>query len=126
MEILEVYVKSETVPPDIESYRHHRMHSHCAPGLAQETLRMPGFSGRLLEQASSTLLQALSVAQGRLEGQVEVYDVGRLRGRLKALTAGVWKTPAVIVDGEKHVGLTAAKEALRNLSAEGADPPKTQ
>ena len=115
---IEIYVKSFSVPQDVESYRIHRMHSHCAPGLAEAGLKLSGFSGRVLEADSAELLSLLGAARKRW-GQripvIQVYDVGRLRGRLKAMTAGVWKTPAVVVGGEKHVGLSAVRTALHDL-----------
>jgi hypothetical protein len=115
---IEVYIKSFSVSQDVESYRIHRMHSHCAPGLAEAGLELSGFSGRVLETDSADLVSLLGAARKRW-GQripvIQVYDVGRLRGRLKAMTAGVWRTPAVVVGGEKHVGLSAARTALYDL-----------
>lgn len=94
------------------------MHSHCAPSLAEAGLELPGFSGRVLETDSADLLSLLSAVQKRWRRQtlvIRVYDVSRLRGRLKAMTAGVWRTPAIVMDGEKYVGLSAASGALRDL-----------
>jgi hypothetical protein len=108
---VQIYVRSYSIPKDVESYRIHRMHSHCAPGLAQTTLDLSGFSGRLLEPDSAELLGDLVA----LDQAVDVYDVGRLRGRLRALSAGVWRTPAVVVGGRRYVGLDAARTALRSL-----------
>ena len=112
---VEVYIRSVTIPPDIESYRHHRMHSHCAPGLAQTTLDLAVLAGRLLEPDSAAVMSVLGRFCQETEREVEVHDVGRFRGRLRALTAGVWRIPTVVVDGEKHVGLSAAKQALRTV-----------
>lgn len=115
---VEIYVKSFSVPADVESYRIHRMHSHCAPGLAEAGLELSSFSGRVLGADSADLMSLLGAVQKRWRQQtvvIQVYDVSRLRGRLKALTVGVWRTPAVVVDGEKHIGLSAAKEALHSL-----------
>jgi hypothetical protein len=61
--------------------------------------------GALSEQASATL---------------QLHDVGHLRGRLKAAWAGVWQTPAVVIDGQKHVGVVAAREALSALGMTSA------
>lgn len=49
-------------------------------------------------------------------------DLGRLRGRLKGLLAGVWKAPTVVIDGQKHVGLEAARGALHRLGAASRAP----
>jgi hypothetical protein len=118
MKIAQVYIRSFSVPQDVESYRIHRMHSHCAPGLAEAGLELSGFSGRVLEPDSADLLSLLDAARKRW-GQripaIQVYDVGRLRGRLKAMTAGVWRTPAVVAGRQKHVGLSAARAALHDL-----------
>jgi hypothetical protein len=109
---VEIYIRSFAIPPDIESYRHHRMHSHCAPGLAQTTLDLAVLTGRLLEPDSAALLAVLGRVHHEVNALLQVYDIGRLRGRLRALTAGVRRVPTVVVDGEKHVGLSAAKQAL--------------
>jgi hypothetical protein len=112
---IEIYIRSFAIPLDIESYRHHRMHSHCAPGLAQTTLDLATLAGRLYEPDSAAILLVLSRVCQDVDASVEVYDVGRLRGRLRALTAWVQKVPTVVVNGKKHVGLNAAKQALQRL-----------
>ena len=119
---LEVYIRSYGISADVESYHYARQHTYCAPGMLEQALRMPGFRGRILERDSLELLPDLEAAQKRWGRHIRAYDLGRLGGRLKALAAGVWKTPAVVVGGRKHVGLAAAREALRGLGEEVAQP----
>jgi hypothetical protein len=115
--VVEVYVRSFSIPKDIESLSYAQQHAYCAPGMVERTLGLPGFSGRVLEPDSAEILSLLDAAQkqwGQRTLVIEVYDVGRLRGRLKAMKAGVWRTPAVAVNGEKRVGLPAAREMFRD------------
>ncbi len=116
--VIEVYVKSFSIPKDIESLHYAQEHTYCAPGMTERTLGLSGFSGRVLESGSAELLSCLGAAQKQWRQQnrmIQVYDVGRLRGWLKAIMAGVWRTPTVVVGGDKYAGLTAAREALRDL-----------
>ena len=116
----EVYVKSFVPHSDTAGYVHALQHPYCAPGMADQALgRMLQFSGRVLPPDDSAILPDLDAALQRWGQQMRVYDVGRLTGRLKALTAGVRETPTVVMDGEKHVGLPAARDALRGLSGGG-------
>ena len=115
---LEVYIKSFSIPPDVESLSHAHRHTHCAPGVAQRTMGLPGFSGRILEPDSAKLLSLLGAAQkqwGQQNQVIQVYDVGRLRGWLKAVMAGVCRTPTVAMGGDKYVGLPAVREMIRDL-----------
>lgn len=50
-----------------------------------------------------------------------MHDVGRLRGRLKATAASVWKIPAVIMGEDKYTGLPAAEKAFRDLGANNSE-----
>jgi hypothetical protein len=116
--VVEVYVKSFSIPKDIESLHYAQQHTYCAPGMVERTLGLPGFSGRVLEPDSAELLSLLGAAQkqwGQRNQVIQVYDVGRLRGWLKAVMAGVCRTPTVAMGGDKYVGLPAAREMIRDL-----------
>jgi hypothetical protein len=111
---VEVYLKSFPVSRNVELYTYSLHHTYCAPELAELASGLLD-SGRVLKPDSAAVLSVLEAAAQRSGQQVQVYDVGQLRGRLKALMAGVWKTPTVVLDGEKHVGPEVAKEALLGL-----------
>jgi len=122
--VIKVYVKSFSIPKDIESLHYAQQHTYCAPGMTEMTLGRSGFSGRVLESDSAELLSILGAAQrrwGQQDQVIQVYDVGRLRGRLKAIAAGVWRTPAIIVGEDKYIGLTAAEKAFGDLGAGQSD-----
>jgi hypothetical protein len=44
-----------------------------------------------------------------------VYDLNTLTGNLRGWLAGVRRTPSVLFDGQKHVGLAAARLALQRI-----------
>jgi hypothetical protein len=60
--VVEVYVRSFAIPKDIESLHYAQQHTYCAPGMAERTLGLLGFSDRVLEPDSAELLSLLSAA----------------------------------------------------------------
>jgi hypothetical protein len=96
-----------------------RQHVACAP----ELLRLDSslLQGRILDSTSAALLATLGEISEEAQGMLEVHDVGRLSGRLRAARCGVRDIPAVVIDGEKHVGLAAARKALSDLLAARTD-----
>jgi hypothetical protein len=114
--MIDVFIKSLSVPSDLDEFRHSGQHTYCAPGMTEGLRGMTGFSGRLLDQESAELLPNLKSLGERYGDRLRIYDVGRFRGLLKAMSAGVWKTPAIIVEGEKHLGLEAVKAAISTLN----------
>ena len=110
-----VYVKSISISCDIGDISYSQHHAYCAPGMAERSLETLGLRGRILESDSAELLPILDDGRERWGRQIQVCDVGRLPGRLKALMAGVRITPTVVVNGERHVGLAAAKQVLSGL-----------
>jgi hypothetical protein len=107
---------------DIESLTHAHSHTYCAPGMADRVRGLTGFDGRILDPACERLLSDLDHLLQQSECQVCVYDLGRLSGRIRALLRGVWKSPAVIVDGQKYTGLDSATRVLRQLTQTGRSP----
>ncbi len=118
---INVYLKSFGFSQSSELYLYSLQHTYCAPKLAEWSSSTLG-SGRILEPDSAATLPDLEVVAQQPGRQVEIWDLGRLRGRLKGLLAGVWKAPTVVIDGQKHVGLEAAQGALRHLGAAGRPP----
>jgi len=114
-----VFIKSFAMPRDIETMHEARYHSWCAPGMADRLISLPGLGGRMLEPPSAEIFSELAtILDGNVE-RIQVYDVGRPGGWLRALLAGAWKTPAVIRKGKRYLGLAAARGELRNLRAAG-------
>ena len=111
---VEVYLKSFPTSRNVELYTYSRHHTYCAPELAELASGLLD-SGRVLRPDSAAVLSVLETVSRQLGQSIQVHDVGRVHGRLKALRAGVWKTPTVVLDGEKHVGCEAAKAALLGL-----------
>lgn len=113
---VQVFIKSEGIPKDIESIQDAHHHTYCAPGMTSRVMGLSDFDGRIVEPACAPLLSDLSTLPDEWAEHILIYDLGRLHGRLKAALAGIWKTPAIIVAGEKHIGLPAARRALRELA----------
>ncbi len=111
-----IYLKSIAIARDLGEFRHAGQHTYCAPRMMDGVRGMPGFRGRLLTPESDELLSELNVCGETWQEHITVHDVGCFRGLLKALNAGIWKTPCVIDDDVKYVGLNAEREALRSLT----------
>lgn len=112
---IDVYLKSVSIARDLGEFRHAGQHTYCAPSMMDGIRGGRGFRGRLLTPESDELLAQINTAGETWQENITVYDVGRFRGLLKALRGGIWKTPCVVIDEEKFVGLNAVQEALRNL-----------
>jgi hypothetical protein len=112
---IEVFIRSYPVARDIEEYRHAGAHTYCAPGMSEGIRGLTGFKGRVLEKTSAELWSDISAVRERLGEFVHIHDVERIPGRLQAIISFVWKVPAVVIDGERYVGVPAAREALRRI-----------
>lgn len=116
-ESVRVYIR--TFPPssrDLELALFSRQHVACAPELLRHDSSLLG--GRILDSGSACLLAMLGdVGEGSAR-RLELHDVGRFRGRLQAAWSGIWSTPAVVIDGHKHIGLAAARSAISAFIAE--------
>lgn len=115
---IEVFIRSYPISPDIEEYRHAGAHTYCAPGLSEGIRGLSGFKGRILAENSAEVWPDVQAAHACFKGSIQVHDVEKFTGRLHALRSLVWKTPAVIVDGERYSGVAAAREALRRAKDE--------
>lgn len=116
---VEIYLKSFPIARDIEEYRHASAHTYCAPGMTQGVHGLRGFKGRMLTPECAEFLTDITIAQHYSGVEVHVHDVGRLSGMLRALARRIWKTPAVVLDGESHIGLENARIALSGVSGRG-------
>jgi uncharacterized protein YdeI (YjbR/CyaY-like superfamily) len=70
------------------------------------------FKGRVLSDEDSAVLQKLVDIAKSTNDEIRVYDVSRMPDKLRALSRGIRKTPAVVVDGEKYAGMDKCLEAL--------------
>ena len=113
---IDVYLKSVSIARDLGEFRHAGQHTYCAPSMMDGVRGTRGFRGRLLTPESDELLAEINSIGETWQERITVYDVGRFRGLLKALIGGIWKTPCVVVDDEKFVGLSAARKALRTMT----------
>jgi hypothetical protein len=116
MQKVEVYLTTRTVQPDYEKLFHGAAHTSCAPDLLEDALS--GFRGRIFSEESHLVLPALERAIARCGQTIRIHDTGTLRGRLKALVAGISETPAVLVEGQRFQGYEEARQALRGLGGQ--------
>jgi len=100
---------------DVGLYREMSLHPFCAPGSADQLVNqaVSKFRGRILPQEDLTVLEQVLLLKNKTNGQIKIYDVSRMTDKIKAMTLGIRKTPAVIVNGEKFVGL---EEIMREIS----------
>lgn len=114
---VEVYLKTYSIPGNIEEYTHASSHTYCAPDMIDGVRGQSGFKGRIVKAECKELLSEVK-SNLKKNQDIVLYDVGRSQGLIKAITAGVWKTPAVIINGEKYIGQNAAMTALHSLESE--------
>jgi hypothetical protein len=94
-------------------------------GLADE-------NGRLIPTESDQLLSALEPFRDCPAARVRVHDLGTSGGRLRGMLNGIFETPAVIVAGERYLGLADSQAILRELGhaatrqAYAAETPRHQ
>jgi hypothetical protein len=106
--MIEVFVRSSSVHPDIDigTMREMSMHTHCAPGAWEGLLKNYGkFKGRLLSPDDQEILQKLEILANKFHDEIKVYDVSRSLDKVKAMRQGIRKTPTVIVQGKKYESL---------------------
>jgi hypothetical protein len=108
-----VYVKTIPIRSDYDALLFSTRHKACVPELFEQ--QVGDLGGRSLGGQSMQLLLALDDLADVGEYNVKIIDMGTVTGRLKALHAGIRQAPAVVMDGEKHVGLDAAEAAIANL-----------
>lgn len=112
---IDVFIRSYPIARDIEEYRHAGAHTYCAPGMSDGIRGLTGFKGRIFDEQSAQLWSDILEVRQRMGERVRIHDVERLTGRLHAIKSFVWKAPAVVVDSERHLGMPAAREALRQI-----------
>jgi len=115
---IELYIKSLSPVTDYRYLSLVEGNPCCAPNVISNMLSE--FQGRTLDPESAALLHLLEPLRPRLGKNLRVFDVGKLPGWLKAMLAGVWATPAVVLDGEKHLGFTAASQVLAARGVSGS------
>jgi hypothetical protein len=86
------------------SFRHKRPANEIAEGM------------RLFPTECDYQLSALEPFRACQAFRVRVYDLGTTSGRLRGLLNGVVESPAIIVAGEKHIGLVAVNDALDRIA----------
>ena len=111
--LIEVFVRSCDKDIDVAHYREMSFHWQC--GLAQWAYGelAAQFKGRILAEDDLTTMQQIVELAEKRNHKLKVYDISRLGDRTRAMKRGVLKTPALIVDGQRYVGL---EEILRAIS----------
>jgi hypothetical protein len=89
---------------------------------ARRRHRPGGFEGisELFPTESDLLLSALEPFRGSTDVRLKVFDLSTISGRLVGLLNNVREAPAVIIAGERYVGLDAAQLVLSQLQEEVA------
>lgn len=86
------------------SFRHKRPANEIAEGM------------QLFPTECDYLLSALEPFRASQAFRVRVHDLETTGGRLRGLLNGVVESPAIIVAGEKHIGLVAVNDALDRIA----------
>jgi len=114
--LIEVFVRSCDKDIDVGHYREMSLHWQC--GLAQWAYGelAAQFKGKILtEDDLNALQQVVELAKNGFH-RFRVYDISRLGDRVRALKRGVLKTPTVIADGQRYVGLEEISRAISGKS----------
>jgi hypothetical protein len=116
--MIEVFVRSFSPYVDLELYKEMSAHPYCAPGAHEALMKqaLSKFKGRILPQEDSTVLEQALRTRNETNEQIKIYDVSRMIDKLSAMRRGVRKTPAVIINGEKHEGLEQIWKAISSKS----------
>lgn len=77
-------------------------------------------SERFIPTEEDGLLSALEPFRNSQAFQVKIYDLETTGGRLWGLLNGISQSPAVVIDGKRHVGLVAVNDALEQISQSNA------
>jgi hypothetical protein len=112
--LIELFVRSLSVYKDIDLAKEMSQHGYCDASTATRASEIfsSKFKGRLFSTDDWAVLQRLSESEKLKTEKIKVYDTSRPIDRLKALSQGVWKTPTIVTNGEKHVGLDKCMDIL--------------
>ncbi len=105
--MIEVFVHSRSAYMDVALAREMSQHIFCDFNTATHASEIfaSKFKGRILSEEDSRILQSITETMDFDKQQVMVYDLSRPTDRLRALSKRIRKTPAVIIDGKKCVGI---------------------
>jgi hypothetical protein len=112
--LIEVFVRSFSTNMDVGTCRDIVQHPMCAPetteGLVREDLS--NFKGRLLPREDSAVFERVLEIAGKTRGSVKIYDLSKVADNLRALRRGIFKTPVVMIDGERCDGFENISRAI--------------
>ena len=69
------------------------------------------------------MLELVLEMAGKTRGSVKIYDLSKVADNVRALRRGIFKTPVVMIDGERYDGFEnisraiSVKVSCRNLPA---------
>lgn len=112
--LIEVFVRSSSVYMDVDFAREMSVHAYCNPGTSTRASELFSsmFKGRILSEDDSAVLERLAELIKLTNEEPKIYDVSRMRDKLKALSSGIRRTPAVVIDGEKYEGVERCIDVL--------------
>ncbi len=106
-------MRSFSVYVDVETYREASSHPYCAPNMSRLLKGLESkFKGRILTPEDRTVLQQLEKLVEKFDEEVKVYDVSSVLHKIRAMRRGIRKTPTVIVQGKKYVGLEEIQQQI--------------
>ena len=62
------------------------------------------FKERLLPPEDSAVLEHVLDIAGKTRGSVKIYDLSKVADNVRALRRGIFRTPVVMIDGERYDG----------------------
>ena len=116
---IEVYLRSTVFPSQLISLHysydfHYYMEDYHRGNY--HWLRDQGFSkGRIFEPDGAALLPILEKVVVAFDSSIRIYDLNTIRGKLHGRRVGILRTPGVLIERQKYLGLPAARLALLNL-----------
>jgi len=112
--LIEVFVHSHDKYVDIGFYREMSYHWECGLDQWAKAGLQKLFKGRILSGEELTILERVLEKAQEKNQKIKIYDISRIVDRVRAMKRGVMKTPTVIIDEERHQGLSEILEAITN------------
>ena len=114
---IRVYVRSNLIVQGMQKHQNVAPYMGGACSQHSTYLLNNAIEDRLLEPESMEVVQAAQRLARAPAVEVEFVDVGFWLDWGLSLLVGVWKTPAVVVDGVRYTGLVSCVRVLEGQAA---------
>jgi len=112
--LIELFVHSASTYVDVGTIREMSEHAVCAPDIAPALIKnlQSKFKGRILPSDDSKALELTAQLSKLFQEEIKIYDISHASHRLKAAKQGIFKTPTLIIQGKKYVGIKEISDLI--------------